>query len=103
MFIVVKIKCVNSDKISDICGKVNFTTNYMHFTTPNILSKHTQILQFLIFLMGTAGPKNLPKERSSYSKKKSSSKVRSAALLMEKTGTAIILAEISIISSFLFD
>ena len=44
VFIVIKIKCVNSGKISNICDKVNFTTNYMHFTTPNILSKHTQIL-----------------------------------------------------------
>ena len=51
VFIVVKIKCVNSDRISDICGKVNFITNYMYFTTPNILSKDTQILQFFIFLM----------------------------------------------------
>ena len=40
VFIVVKIKCVNSGRISD---KVNFTTNYTHFTIPdNILSKHTQ-------------------------------------------------------------
>ena len=43
MFIVVKIKCVNSGKISDIYDKVDFTTSYTHFTTPdNILSKHTQ-------------------------------------------------------------
>ena len=42
VFIVVKIKCVNSGKISDICDKVNFTTNYTYFTTSdNILSKHT--------------------------------------------------------------
>ncbi len=41
-FIVVKIKCVNSGRISDICNKINFTTNYTHFTTPdNILSKYT--------------------------------------------------------------
>jgi hypothetical protein len=26
VFIVVKIKCVNSDRICDICDKVNFTT-----------------------------------------------------------------------------
>ena len=26
VFIVVKIKCVNSGRISDICDKVNFTT-----------------------------------------------------------------------------
>jgi hypothetical protein len=26
VFIVVKIKCMNSDRISDICDKVNFTT-----------------------------------------------------------------------------
>jgi hypothetical protein len=43
VFIVVKIKCANFGRISDICDKVNFTTNYIHFTTPdNILSKHTQ-------------------------------------------------------------
>jgi hypothetical protein len=43
MFIVVKIKCVNSSKISDIYDKVDFTTSYTHFITPdNILSKHTQ-------------------------------------------------------------
>ena len=28
VFIVIKIKCVNSDRINDICDKVNFTTNY---------------------------------------------------------------------------
>ena len=28
--IVVKIKCVNSNNISDICDKLNFTTNYTH-------------------------------------------------------------------------
>jgi hypothetical protein len=43
VFIVVKIKCVNSGRISDICDKINFITNYIYFTTPdNILSKHTQ-------------------------------------------------------------
>ena len=31
--IVVKIKCVNSSNISDICDKLNLTTNYTHFTT----------------------------------------------------------------------
>jgi hypothetical protein len=41
MFIIVKINYMNSNRISDICDKVNFTTNYTHFTTPdNILSKH---------------------------------------------------------------
>ena len=52
MFIVIKIKCVNSDRINDICNKINFTTNYTYFTIPdihfikthNILSKYTQIL-----------------------------------------------------------
>ena len=43
VFIVVKIKCVNSGKIYDIYDKVNFTTNYTHFTIPEKhLSKHTQ-------------------------------------------------------------
>ena len=48
VFIIVKIKRVNFGKISDICDKVNFITNYTHYTTPdNILSKHIQILPFL--------------------------------------------------------
>ena len=48
MFIIVKIKCMNFGRISDICDKINFTTYYTHFITPDInLSKHTQILQFL--------------------------------------------------------
>ena len=43
MFIVVKIKCMNSDRIYNICDKVNFIINYTHFTTPDRhLSKHTQ-------------------------------------------------------------
>jgi hypothetical protein len=41
VFIVIKIKYVNSGRISDICNKVNFTTNYTHFTILDIhLSKH---------------------------------------------------------------
>ena len=51
VFIVIKIKCVNSDRISDIYDKVNFSTNYIYFTiSNNILSKHIQILQFLTHL-----------------------------------------------------
>jgi hypothetical protein len=42
MFIVIKIKCVNSDRINDICNKINFTTNYTYFTILDIHSKHTQ-------------------------------------------------------------
>ena len=34
--IVVKIKCVNSGNISDICNKLNFTTNYTNFTKTDI-------------------------------------------------------------------
>ena len=42
---------MNFGRISDICDKINFTTNYTYFTTPdNILSKHIQILQFLTHL-----------------------------------------------------
>jgi hypothetical protein len=61
VFIVIKIKCVNSGIISDICDKVNFTTKLHIFyntrqifyqNTHNILSKHTQILQFLTPLTG---------------------------------------------------
>ena len=32
VFIVVKIKCVNSDNMSDSCDKLKFTTNYTTFT-----------------------------------------------------------------------
>ena len=31
--IIVKIKCVNYGNINDIYDKLNFTTNYIHFTT----------------------------------------------------------------------
>ena len=31
VFIVIKIKCVNSGRISDICDKVNFTTKLHTF------------------------------------------------------------------------
>ena len=63
MFIVVKVKCVNSGKISDICDKVNFTTNHTHFTILNIhVSKHIQILRFLTPLTRRSHniPKNFP-------------------------------------------
>ena len=33
--IVVKTKCVNSGNMSDICDKLNYTTNYTYFTTTN--------------------------------------------------------------------
>ena len=51
VFIVVKIKCVNSGRISDICDKVNFTTKLHTFyqNTNNILSKHTNIIIFNTF------------------------------------------------------
>ena len=63
MFIIVKIKCMNSNKISDICDKINFTINYTHFTTPdNILSKYTQIIfdTFGGMVLQAGGPKNFP-------------------------------------------
>ena len=43
VFIVVKIKCKNSDRINDICDKVNFVTNYTHFIIPGIhfIKTHT--------------------------------------------------------------
>ena len=31
MLIIVKTKCVNSGNLSDICGKLNFTTNDTNF------------------------------------------------------------------------
>jgi hypothetical protein len=51
VFIIVKIKCVNSNRISDICGKVNFTINYIHFITLDIhlIKIHTNITIFNIF------------------------------------------------------
>jgi hypothetical protein len=51
VFIVVKIKCVNTDRISVICDKVNFTTNYTHFTTSDIsfIKTHTNSTMFNTF------------------------------------------------------
>ena len=49
-FVVIKIKCVNSGKICDICDKVNFITKlytfyntliYIYQNTHNILLEHT--------------------------------------------------------------
>ena len=55
VFVVVKIKCVNSGRISDICDKLTLLQNYTYFTTPDrhFIKTHitfyqtTQILQFL--------------------------------------------------------
>ena len=51
VFIVVKIKCMNSGRISDICYKVNFTTNYTHCTTTDThcIKTHTNITIFDTF------------------------------------------------------
>ena len=49
VFIIVKIKCVNSGNISDICDKLNFTTSYTHFTTNiNFIKIYTNITIFYI-------------------------------------------------------
>ena len=40
VFIVVKIKCMNFGRISDIYDKVNFTTNYTYFMTTDISYSH---------------------------------------------------------------
>ena len=51
LFIVVKIKYMNSGRVGDICYKVNFTRYYTHFTTPNMhfIKTHTNITIFYIF------------------------------------------------------
>ena len=43
MFIVIIIKWVNYGKIRNICGKLNFTTNYIPFTETDtkVIKKHT--------------------------------------------------------------
>ena len=43
VFIIVKIKCVNSGNMSDNYGKLNFTTNYTKFTTmdTHFIKPHT--------------------------------------------------------------
>ncbi len=51
---------MNFGRITDICDKINFTINYTYFTIPdNILSKHTQILQFLTHLTGRSRLRDL--------------------------------------------
>ncbi len=41
MSIIVKIKCVNSDNMSDICDKLKFTTTDTHY-----IKLHTHITIF---------------------------------------------------------
>jgi hypothetical protein len=59
MFIVVKIKYVNSGRISDICDKVNFSTNYTQFITSDIhfITQHTTFYKILtnIIIFDTFG------------------------------------------------
>ena len=50
VFIIVKIKCVNSDRINDICDKVNFTTKLHTFYS--IQNKHF-IKTHIIFYQNT--------------------------------------------------
>ena len=49
--IVIKIKCMNSDNINDVYDKLNFNTNYIHFTTTDkhSIKIHTNITIFDIF------------------------------------------------------
>ena len=49
--IIVKIKCVNSGNINDICDKLKFITNYIHFTTIDtyFIKTHTKITIFDTF------------------------------------------------------
>ena len=51
VFIIIKIKCVNYGRISDICDKINFTTNYTHFTILDIyfIKIHINIIIFNTF------------------------------------------------------
>jgi hypothetical protein len=48
VFIVVKIKCMNSGRISDVCDKLTLLQNYTHFTTPDrhFIKIHTNITIF---------------------------------------------------------
>ena len=38
-----KIKCVNSDNMGNICGKLNFIIHYTQFTTTDIQNINTHI------------------------------------------------------------
>ena len=60
VFIVVKVKYVNSGNINDICDKLNFTTNYTYFTITNtpFIKAHTKITIFDTF-SGTVLPQDL--------------------------------------------
>ena len=48
---VVKLKCVNSGNISDICDKLNFITNYTHFiiTDTHFIKTYTNLINFDTF------------------------------------------------------
>ena len=58
--IIVKIKCVNSNNITDICNKHNFTINYTYFTIidTHFIKIHTNIIIFDTF-GGTVPPRDL--------------------------------------------
>jgi hypothetical protein len=49
--IIVKIKCVNSGNITDICNKHNFTINYTYFTIidTHFIKTHINIIIFDTF------------------------------------------------------
>ena len=47
MFIVVKIKYMNSNNINDICNKFNFTTNYTQFIRHIFYKKKNISYKFL--------------------------------------------------------
>ena len=51
--LVIKIKCVSSSNVSNICNKLEVTTNYIYFTaTDTHFIKHRHKLQFLTSLTG---------------------------------------------------
>ena len=50
VFIVIKIKYVNFDRINDIYDKINSTINYTHFIIPNIYFIKTHVYIFLTHL-----------------------------------------------------
>ncbi len=51
VFIIINIKCVHSNNISNIYDKLNFTINYIYFTTINIhLLKKKKKIHLLKYL-----------------------------------------------------
>jgi hypothetical protein len=60
VFIVVKIKCMNSSRINDICDKINFTIKLNTFYNTSQIFYQNNIQIYNFWQTGCLKPKNFP-------------------------------------------